>query len=244
MTHHTYAGHTLAEIKEAAGLADHGEWQSSAIMVDAFGKVAQAVCSDYQAVFLTDGNEPRHSMNVDFAATANPATVIAMAARIEELEAELHRVTTEPPTGTAPCHRLCEHVALKSRHEADRRRIRELEAQLNASILARREAQLEAQQAKEERNRVGVDIRRETVAKIDAARLEGFEAAREIAHAACVEFAESHLVASYIERAIGADRCASAIRAMKPSTPRSPVADPQPWPHPDGFAGGLTEKQP
>lgn len=102
----------------------------------------------------------------------------------------------------------------------------------------------------------------------DAARLEGWQAAREAAHKACTEYAESR-VQGNIERAIGADRCASSIRAMQPPAEWGDIGIPAPcrisyvltekgrelanrigdkyrsvaiWPHPDGFAGGLTER--
>ena len=57
-------------------------------------------------------------------------TVSALQARIAELESELRRVTTSPPTGSAPCARLCEHMAFQIQAKSDARRIAELEALL------------------------------------------------------------------------------------------------------------------
>ena len=54
------------------------------------------------------------------------ATVSALQARIAELESELRRVTTSPPTGSAPCARLCEHMAFQIRAKSDARGIAEL----------------------------------------------------------------------------------------------------------------------
>ena len=54
-------------------------------------------------------------------------TVSALQARIAELESELRRVTTSPPTGSAPCARLCEHMAFQIQAKSDARRIAELE---------------------------------------------------------------------------------------------------------------------
>ena len=56
--------------------------------------------------------------------------VSALQARIAELESELRRVTTSPPTGSAPCARLCEHMAFQIQAKSDARRIAELEALL------------------------------------------------------------------------------------------------------------------
>ena len=57
-------------------------------------------------------------------------TVSALQERIAELESELRRVTTSPPTGSAPCARLCEHMAFQIQAKSDARRIAELEALL------------------------------------------------------------------------------------------------------------------
>jgi len=57
-------------------------------------------------------------------------TVSALRERIAELESELRRVTTSPPTGGAPCARLCEHMAFQIQAKSDARRIAELEALL------------------------------------------------------------------------------------------------------------------
>jgi len=54
-------------------------------------------------------------------------TVSALRERIAELESELRRVTTSPPTGGAPCARLCEHMAFQIQAKSDARRIAELE---------------------------------------------------------------------------------------------------------------------
>ena len=57
-----------------------------------------------------------------------PATTVsALRERIAELESELRRVTTSPPTGSAPCARLCEHMAFQIQAKSDARRIAELE---------------------------------------------------------------------------------------------------------------------
>jgi len=55
------------------------------------------------------------------------SAVSALQARIAELESELRRVTTSPPTGSAPCARLCEHMAFQIQAKSDARRIAELE---------------------------------------------------------------------------------------------------------------------
>lgn len=64
---------------------------------------------------------------------------------------------------------------MSEQHDQQQARIRELEAQLNAAILARREAQQAEQAAIEARNRAGVEIRRPLMERIreleqDAAR--------------------------------------------------------------------------
>lgn len=144
MTDHTYAGHTLAEIKAAAEAATPqnfdsaqekrgGDW-CDCPLCDGDGELkVESDYLNYDGVALGVqfyGIGPEHIAAEAFYRAANPATVLAMSARIEELEAELHRVTTEPPTGTAPCARLCEHTAFKSRHEQDKRAIAEREQQL------------------------------------------------------------------------------------------------------------------
>lgn len=95
-------------------------------------------------------------------------------------------------------------------------------------------------------------------AERDQARLEGWRTARDQSHKACTEYAEN-LVHGNVDRAIGADRCASTIRAMQPPAEWSdhvehnlemvPIAirgDASgaifEWPHDDGFGGGLTER--
>jgi len=78
----------------------------------------------------------------------------------------------------------------------------------------------------------------------DAARLQGFEAAREMA-----ANLSDNLPARW-DGNVGlmlTKELSSSIRAMQPPDERGNIGIPistqeQPWPHPDGFAGGLTEK--
>lgn len=173
MSDHRYAGHSLAEIKAVAGAATPGPWKVDDRTAE---RVKPAHPSFDSICTVQVSNIENWPDNAVFIAIANPATILAMAARIEELEriervancgtvqnclslpnedkakwfaltlerdreqcqriaeleSELHRVTTEPPTGTAPCTRFCEHIAFKIRHAQDNRRIEELEQLVSA----------------------------------------------------------------------------------------------------------------
>lgn len=142
MTTHTYAGHTLDEIKAAANSITR--WP-----IDA----------------------PKTGVERQFMdQIANPATVLAMAARIEELERDRH-----------------------------------------------------------------------------AARLEGFRLAQDMAASVAMNAPITSNELTYDAKAVSFHASAK-IRAMQPPAEwcdmgfpiSAPSAD---WPHPDGFAGGLTEKQ-
>lgn len=136
MIHHTYAGHTLAEIKEAAEKASSGPWRwefnakhKSMQLVGGVPRydltimdferwgmggavvrfrdtaehgmnVMYRVCDrrdwvkpykgrEHHADWLADINHP----DAYHVATANPATVLAMAERIEELEKDAARLS-------------------------------------------------------------------------------------------------------------------------------------------------------
>lgn len=91
MTHHTYAGHALAEIKEAAEKATPGNWRFENVQ---YGNGLELVSdhTDEHGILWaeSDCGEPRigfeSSSDLSHITTANPATVLAMVARIEELE--------------------------------------------------------------------------------------------------------------------------------------------------------------
>lgn len=193
MTTHTYAGHTLAEIKEAADAAWLGPWK---VVLDEHqhycggthkerriftawdhpqlgcpapivnGSVGIPAEKDGPAIHMVSIDQ----VNADHIATANPATVLDMAARIEELERDRH-----------------------------------------------------------------------------AARLEGFRLAREMAAKAC-DFMQYFRLEGFAKREATNKDCAAVIRNLLPpgewfdigNTISPTVAE---WPHPDGFAGGLTEQQ-
>lgn len=115
MTTHTYAGHTLAEIKAAAEVATTGPWQ---IVTDEHphcrgGKhIERRIFTDWKHPQIGDfapvvngsigipaekDGQPIRMVSIDqtnatHIATANPATVLAMAARIEELERDLRNL--------------------------------------------------------------------------------------------------------------------------------------------------------
>ncbi|HJV53069.1 MAG TPA: hypothetical protein VJ652_16500 [Noviherbaspirillum sp.] len=222
MSEQNYAGHTLAEIKAAAEatndiIRSHG-WDGTVEMGDHMGK------------------------DESFMKLASPVTMLALAARIEELERELHRVTTEPPTGVAPCARLCEHVALKSQHEADKRRIADL-AQDHAAAL---------RLVAEVRHACGDDGKRmpdELVQYVG-------ELTRDAARYRQLRRGQCWSVIDGIGKSLRADELDAAIDTMQPpaewggaqngpNTPENPVVTGNGavtnWPHPDGFAGGLTE---
>ena len=114
-----------------ARIATQAEHQAKALEgVEPIGYIAwrdgkpawseDCVCED--AVFPRDIEDDCTSMAI-YPAT----TVSALQARIAELESELRRVTTSPPTGSAPCARLCEHMAFQIQAKSDARRIAELE---------------------------------------------------------------------------------------------------------------------
>lgn len=275
MTDHTYAGHTLPEIKAAAEatndiIRSHG-WNGTVEMGDHMGN------------------------DESFMKLASPVTMLALAARIEELESAWHVETLERKDAI---------IAKQESHNDElKARITDLEHERDAAVEARREAQMETQLARGARNRSGVEAGKEMRKQVKAARLEGWQAAREMAANLCHEQWKAH---SHEERVDACDDCAGSIRAMQPpaewrsaevtpvfgaatNTPESlckicaranvscpvypletqhcveyfAVPNPYPlspdevaiavgnlkshaqptWPHPDGFAGGLTERE-
>ena len=57
----------------------------------------------------------------------------AQSKRIAELESQLAEAN-KPPTGNAPCARLCEHMAFTIQHRQDAERIAALESQISGLI--------------------------------------------------------------------------------------------------------------
>lgn len=238
MSDHAYAGRTLAEIKETAEKATPGQWiympnRIHGVESHCIGVEESFVCVASTGDIGDKEYDKQSIVDAEFIATANPATVLALAARIEELEAELHRVTTEPPTGAAPCARLCEHTAFKSRHEQDKRAIAEREQQLSAALRL----------VAEVRHAIGDDGKRMPQ--------EFVEYMKEMAkNAARYQWLRSNALYSYRN---GPGLYWYLPRYYDPGEPAerldkdidgamSAAAMKTNWPHPDGFAGGLTER--
>lgn len=103
MTNHTYAGRTLDEIKAAAEAATPGPWDQAHRQHDylplpagkyyttqVFDENGETIANmAWHRVPIDGGVRTDRSENALYIATANPATVLAMAARLKELEREL-----------------------------------------------------------------------------------------------------------------------------------------------------------
>lgn len=247
---HTYAGHTLAEIKAAAELAQTMPWEKSITEVP------------YRA-------------KAEFLALANPSTVLSMAARIEYLESAWHVETMERKDAIIAKQEI-HNDELKARiAELERERDAAVEARREAQMetqLAREARNRSGVEAgKEMRKQVkaarleGWRAARETAANLAEQKLGVGWIKRDIrAMQPPAEWSESCSCgdrypagsdgALHIAKEGKCENCHAA--SPKPAewagaqngqnTPESPVIIGNGvggnWPHPDGFAGGLTER--
>jgi hypothetical protein len=96
MTDYTYAGHTLAEIKVAAEVATPGIWVAEQNTINGVEchcvGVADATTCVASTGEIGDAKYGHQStLDADYIATANPATMRALVARIEALERDAAR---------------------------------------------------------------------------------------------------------------------------------------------------------